>query len=199
MDFFEAVEARRSVRKYKPDPVSRELVMKVLHAANNAPSAVNLQQWEFIVASGERIARLGESYGRAMENVGRVIESAYSKPGNKDLPPREELLNFARVYGGAPLVIAVLTDAADDPAFRKAHLESASAAMENLVLAAAALGLGTCWMTGPLRDETHLRAILGVPDSKEIVAITPLGYPASVPPRKPRKDPDLSRKVTWLD
>ena len=192
MDFFEAVEARRSVRKYKPDPVSRELVMKVLHAANNAPSAVNLQQWEFIVASGERIARLGESYGRAMEN-------AYSHIEVRDLPPREELLNFARVYGGAPLVIAVLTDAADDPAFRKAHLESASAAMENLVLAAAALGLGTCWMTGPLRDETHLRAILGVPDSQEIVAITPLGYPASVPPRKPRKDPDLSRKVTWLD
>ena len=192
MDFFEAVEARRSVRKYKPDPVRRELVMKILHAANDAPSAVNLQQWEFIVAVGDRIARLGESYGNAMEN-------AYAHIDNKDLPPREVLITFAKVYGGAPLVIAVLTEATDDPAFRKAHLESASAAMENLVLAAAALGLGTCWMTGPLRDETRLRAILGVPDSKEIVAITPLGYPASVPPKKPRKDPDLSRIVTWLE
>jgi nitroreductase len=51
------------------------------------------------------------------------------------------------------VVIVVLTDAADAPNFRRANIESASAAMENLLLAATALGLGTCWMTGPLQDE----------------------------------------------
>jgi nitroreductase len=182
MDFFDVIQNRRSVRKYLLGEVSRETVLKILHAANDAPSAMNLQQWEFIVASGERIRQLGKSYEET---------SAY--------PPGSEFRLFAKAYGGAPLVIALVTNATDDPALRKANIESVSAAMENLVLAAAALSLGTCWMTGPLRDERGIRAILGIPDSKEIIALTPLGIPAEVPAKKERKDPDLSEKVTWID
>lgn len=182
MEFFDVIGSRRSVRKYLPEPVSRETVLKILHAANDAPSAMNLQQWEFIVASGERIRQLGKSYEETR---------AY--------PPGSEFRLFAKAYGGAPLVIALVTNATDDPALKKATIESASAAMENLVLAATALRLGTCWMTGPLHDEHGIRDILGIPDSKEIIALTPLGTPAEVPAKKERKDPDLSRKVIWIN
>jgi nitroreductase len=70
--------------------------------------------------------------------------------------------------------------------------------MENLLLAATALGLGTCWMTGPLRDEKTLHRILAIPDDKEIVAVTPLGYPEKFPQAPPRLDPALTQKVRWV-
>ena len=92
------------------------------------------------------------------------------------------------------MVIVVLTDTANTPDFFKANIESASAAMENLLLAATALGLGTCWMTGPLRDEAALRRILSIPDTKEIVAVTPLGFPSGEPAVQPRHDPDLVQR-----
>lgn len=54
-------------------------------------------------------------------------------------------------------------------------------------------------MTGPLDDEQYLREVLSVPDDREIVAISPLGYPMLIPDARPRLDPDLTRKVRWLE
>lgn len=71
--------------------------------------------------------------------------------------------------------------------------------MQNLLLAATALGLGTCWMTGPIRDEKTLRQILAIPDDREIVAVTPLGYPEKIPDAPRRHDPDLANKVRWVE
>jgi nitroreductase len=71
--------------------------------------------------------------------------------------------------------------------------------MQNLLLAAVDAGLGSCWMTGPLRDEAGLRALLDIPASKEIVALTPLGYPAAPPAERPRRDPTLATKVRWVE
>jgi nitroreductase len=195
MDFFDVVNSRRSIRKYKPDQVSRDIVMKILHAANQAPSAMNLQQWEFLVITGERIGKIGESYKKAVEDLIQGSDPSHQT----SLPPANEFIEYARALGGAPMVIVILTEASDQGDMRKAHLESASAAMQNLVLSATAMGLGSCWMTGPLRREHSLRSILGVPDSREIVALTPLGYPAETPPPRARKDPDLSQKVQWLE
>ena len=92
----------------------------------------------------------------------------------------------------------VLARKSSDPNEQKATLEGACAAMENLVLAAADLGLGTCWMTGPLRDEASLRNILSIPVDREIVAVTPLGYPAVTPKQMPRIDPELKEKIRWV-
>jgi len=195
MDVFEAIRTRRAVRRYRHDPVSREDIRTILDAANRAPSAMNRQQWEFIVVTGKKIQELGQSY--------RAIIEEYTK--NWDPSPlrgalsREEFLRFAETYGGAPVVIVVLTDTAATPDFSKANIESASAAMENLLLAATALGLGTCWMTGPLKDEKTLRSILEILGDKEIVAITPLGYPREIPADQPRLDPTLERKVRWVE
>jgi nitroreductase len=188
MDFFEVVYQRRAVRQYKPDPVSEGDILKILTAANYAPSGRNLQQWEFIVVTGEKKKLLGDSYGR----IGEVYTANW-----EDKASREAFIKYARSYGDAPVIIVVLTDASDDSIIRKMNLESASAAMENLLLAARALEMGTCWMTGPLNDEPSLRTILNIPPEKEIVAVTPLGYPVAFPPAPPRIDPDLKTKVRW--
>jgi nitroreductase len=189
MDFFQVIYQRRAVRKYKPDPVSREDILKILDAANYAPSGKNRQQWEFIVVSGEKKRALGDSYA--------IIADAYTAKWEQQ--EREAFIDYARSYGGAPVVVVVLTDASNNDWTRKMNLESASAAMENLVLAARALNLGTCWMTGPLQDEAALRRILGVPENKEIVALTPLGYTEEFPAARPRLDPELKEKVRWLE
>jgi nitroreductase len=195
MEFFEVIKKRRSIRQFKPDSVSREAILKILDAANWAPSAMNLQQWDFIVVSKNRINSLGNNY--------KVIVDDFTKDWEKTpdttILSRDEFLRFAANYGGAPNIIVVLTTKSDDPGYQKAHLESASAAMENMILAATALSLGTCWMTGPLHDEKALRQLLEIADNKEIVAITPLGYPAIVPKPRPRLDPDLAAKVQWLE
>ena len=195
MNVIEAIHRRRAVRQYRPDPVKKEDIHTVLDAANWAPSGMNRQPWEFVVITGKKILEMGESYRRVSEE--------YTK--NWDVSPmrgsltKEEFIRFAETYGSAPVVIVVLTDKDDNPDLRKANLESASAAMENLLLAATELGLGTCWMTGPLRDEKALRGILAIPDEKEIVAITPLGYPQEIPREQPRLDPRLERKVRWVE
>jgi nitroreductase len=194
MEVFEAIHKRRAVRLYRPDPVSRETIMKVLDAANWAPSAMNRQQWEFVVVTGPKILEMADSYWPVVEEYAKNWDSM---PMRGSLS-RDDFIRFAKTYGGAPVVIVVLTDPGETPDFRKANIESASAAMENLLLAATALGLGTCWMTGPLRDEKGVRSILSIPDNKEIVAVTPLGYPESVPGDQPRHDPGLLKKVRWV-
>lgn len=188
MEFFDVVRSRRAVRAYKPDPVDKEDVLKILEAANWAPSGMNKQQWEFLVVTGEKKAELGVSYKIIAEKYTRDWEEA----------AKQNFINYAATYGGAPVVIVVLTEASTVDGIRKMHLQSASAAMENLVLAARALGLGTCWMTGPLQDEKNIRAVLNIPEECEIVCVTPLGYPAEEPEPPARLDPDLSQKVRWL-
>ncbi len=195
MDVFEAIRRRRSIRQYRPDPVRKEDILTVLEAANQAPSAMNRQQWEFIVVTGAKIAEMGESFRHIIEEYTKNRETSRMKGSPVS---REDFIQFAATYGGAPLVIVVLTDTAQNADFRRANLESASAAMENLLLAATALGLGTCWMTGPLNDEKALRQILAIPEDKEIVAVTPLGYPVEVPEAPPRQGPDLTWKVRWV-
>jgi len=195
MELFEAIHARRAVRKYRPDPVPEEEIKMILDAANQAPSAMNLQQWEFVVVTGkETIREMGASYRAIVEEFTRNWDPS---PMRGSLS-REEFIRFAESYGGAPVVIVALTNAADNDDLRRANLESASAATENLLLAATALGLGTCWMTGPLKDEKALRRILTIPDAKELVAVTPLGYPAEIPQAPARVDPDLQQKVRWV-
>ncbi|MDN5348008.1 MAG: hypothetical protein PWP65_1572 [Clostridia bacterium] len=83
-------------------------------------------------------------------------------PGQRSAE-QEEFLQWARTFGGAPVVIVALTEAHGDPQTRKMNLESVCAAFSYLLLAATAEGLGTCWMTGLLRSETLVHKLLGIP------------------------------------
>jgi len=195
MDVLEAIRKRRAVRMYRPAPVSREDILAVLDAANRAPSGLNRQPWEFLVVTGKKVMEMGRSYRSTLDEY----LSHWDKSPMRDFITRDEFIRFAETYGGAPVVIVILIRADNNPNFRKADLESASAAMENLLLAATALGLGTCWMTGPLWDEKTLRRILSIPDDREIVAVTPLGYPEKIPAAPPRIDPSMEQKARWVE
>ncbi len=192
MEYFDLVKTRRSIRRYKSQPVSKEDILKIIDAANWAPSAMNLQPWEFIVVSGEPLEPLARSYKKVVEEFTSALTE------DSEIMSNNEFVKFASHFGGAHAIIVVLTEASDVPNEQKAHLESASAVMENLILAAADLGLGTCWMTGPLRDEPSLRRILDIPPDKELVAVTPLGYPNEVPNPLPRVDAELKEKIKWI-
>lgn len=169
MDFFETIATRYSVRGYKPDPVPDELLEKVLEAARRAPTAANRQPFRLIV----------------VHTKGR----------------EEEL---ARVYGRgwftqAPLVIAVV--AVPGEAWRRMDGKpydevDATIAMDHLVLAATALGLGTCWVAA--FDPAAAREVLGLPDDVEPVAFTPLGWPAKEAATTDRRPLDeLVRHEHW--
>lgn len=190
MDFYEVIHSRRAIRKYKADMVPRETILKILDAANWAPSGKNMQQWEFIIVSGEKKKTLGEMYGRFAE----IYTADW-----KDEAGKASFMQFAASYGGAPIIIVALTEASEHDVIRKMNLESVSAAFQNLLLAACAEGLGTCWMTGPLNDEADIRRILDIPADREIVALTPLGYPDMKAEPPARIDPELKNKLRWVD
>lgn len=142
------------------------------------------------MVTGEKRARLSESYGKIGKNYTADWE---------DRNAAEAFMQYARTYGGAPVIIVVT--AATDPlqGVNKMHLETGCAAMENIMLAATALGLGTCWMTGPLQDEPALREVLEIPADRQIVAVTPLGYPLVWPEPPAFPEPDFTRKIRWAD
>lgn len=190
MDFYEVVYSRRAIRKYKPDMVPRKTLLKIFNAANWAPSGMNMQQWEFIVVAGPKKDQMGESYARFAE----IYTADWEDQARKEM-----FLKFARDFGGSPLLIVALTKASKQDSMRKMHLESVSASFENLLLAACAEGLGSCWMTGPLQDEASIREILDIGDDKEIVALTPLGYPDMSPVAPERVDPELKSKIIWVE
>ncbi|MBE3578261.1 MAG: nitroreductase family protein [Limnochordales bacterium] len=190
MDVFEAIMQRRSVRQYKPDEVSVSDIKKVLEAANWAPSARNTQPWHFIVARGAKKDEFARLYGQIVERG--------MPPAGQRTPDQERRVEWARTLGKAPVLIVALTRRGNDAAGTKASLESTCAALENLMLAATALGLGTCWMTGPLAEEAKLREIFSIGPEWEVVATTPLGYPDGLPNPPARQDPELKQKVTWI-
>jgi nitroreductase len=148
MDVFEAIGSRYSARGYKPDSVSDETLRQVLEAARQAPTAANKQPFRIIVIHTKgREEALSRVYGRAW-------------------------------FLQAPLVLAVI--AVPGEAWRRMDDKpydevDATIAMDHLVLAATALGLGTCWIAA--FDPSAVREVLALPDDVEPIALTPLGYP----------------------
>jgi len=206
MDLDEAIRTRRSVRRYLSRPVPRQLICEVLEAANLAPTATNRQPWEFIVATRSYIDRLEwvfeEAFRERVAGVGeaqmRVAIQGLSLPGEPSGDGLKALGTFYRTLGGAPVLIGVLVPRAPDPWIAKNNVCDAAAAIENLLLAAWARGLGTCWMSGPLKGRYDaIASFLGVPADRELLAIIPLGYPDHRPDRPPKKD--VMSKTRWLD
>jgi nitroreductase len=205
MDVKTAIHTRRSVRRYKSTPVARELILELLEAANLAPSATNRQPWEFVVVHRSHLDRLEDTLKDAFrERVAAVSEEAMRR-AIKDLSlPEEEsgdklkaLGAFYRTLGGAPVAVGVCLPREKDPWVWKNNISDAAAAIENLLLAAWGRGLGTCWMTGPLKGRADMiAAFLEVPQDRELVAIVTLGYPDHQPPMPPKKD--VAQKTRWI-
>lgn len=174
MDVMQAIKERRSIRKYKPDPVSDEAVDTVLEAARWAPSWSNTQCWRFIVV---RDAETKRQLAGALTDLAHGVEN-----------PSAEAIRSAPVVIVACAVLgksgyykgALSTDKGDWFMF------DVALAMQNLTLAAHATGLGTVHVG--LFDAKEMAKILDVPKDIAVVEITPLGYPDETPGVIPRTD-----------
>lgn len=157
----EVIKNRRSVRRFKPDPVPGELLKKVLEAARWAPSAGNVQPWKFFVVTS---------------------------PAKKEALAAAAL--GQRFVAEAPVVVvvcALLRKAAGAYGARGKELyclQDTAAATQNMLLMATALGLGGCWV-GAFREE-EVKKALGLEGDVRPVALVPLGYPQAVPSPPPR-------------
>jgi len=149
MDFLELAEKRRSVRAYKPEEVPEPMIQRVLEAGRLAPSACNKQPWRFIVVRNEMNRRaLGAAYAREWFWKAPVVIVVC-------ILPKEA---WVRSYDG-----------------KNYAMVDGALAMDHMMLAAAEMGLGTCWIGA--FDPAALHEILGLPDGVEVIGMTPLGYP----------------------
>ena len=193
------VQTRRSIRRYTPDPVRPELIERLLTAAIWAPSAHNRQPWRFAtLAAPDTKARLAEAMGDRL----RADRLADGDPN--DAVEADVSRSQARITGAPAVVVACLTladmDQYPDARRRQAEylmaVQSVAMAVQNLLLAAQAEGLGACWMCAPLFCAEAVRESLDLPADWQPQALVTLGWPASkgkVAVRWPAAERSVSR------
>jgi nitroreductase len=180
VDLCEAIKGRRSIRRFKPDPVPKKVLERIFEMAIWAPSGMNLQNWYFVVITGDRKEALVEIASKGYDYIEPVLKEVFAeKPG-----VTKSTKKFFRRLGGAPvLVFAYYAPTKERP---ETSVQSVAAAIQNLCLAAHAEGLGTCWMTGPVHVAQQINEFLGI-DDETLVAVIPIGYPDESPRAPKRK------------
>jgi nitroreductase len=173
VELSEAIRGRRSIRAYKTGKVSQKEIAMLLEAAISAPSAGNIQPWEFIVVRKQEMKR-------------RLAEAAWGQSIIEQVPVvvvvcADENLSAKR-YGDRGRALYCLQDTA--------------AAIQNLLLTAYSLGLGTCWI-GAFKED-RVRVAMKIPAGVKPVAIVPVGHPAVSPsPRKKRPLTNVVHRETF--
>jgi nitroreductase len=169
MDAIEALMTRRSVRKFTPEPVTDEQVNQILCAAMHAPSACNQQPWHFILVNSR-------------ERLDQIA----------DLHP------YAKMCHQAPLAVIVCADVTLETC-RGNWVIDCSAAMENLLLAAHALGLGGVWVgIHPVEERVKdIRKLLGLPSFAVPLCLAAIGHPLEPLPTVDRFKPERIHTNSW--
>jgi nitroreductase len=166
MDVLEAIKGRRSIRAFKSEDVSQEIIEKLIDAAIYAPSAGNIQPWEFIIVRKLNIKK-------------NLVEAASGQSFIEEAPVVIVVCanenRSSQGYGARGKTLYCVQDTA--------------AAMQNILLFAYSLGLGTCWI-GAFREE-EVKEILKIPFGIRPVAIIPVGYPAEFPSPRSRRPINL--------
>ena len=174
---FEAMFSQRQITRFKPDPVPREAIKKIIEAAIKAPSGGNTQPWHFVaITNPGLISRIGEIYKELWLGARR----SQAEPGETTVYRAARYL--ANHMPEVPAMILICADHSANytpgqPIERGRHASSIWLAIQNLFLAARALGLGTRLTTTHIRREQEIKDMLVIPDYVETVALTPIGYP----------------------
>jgi nitroreductase len=177
MELMEAIEGRRSIRRYKSQPVDDKTLEIVLEAARQAPSWANTQCWRFIVVRDSKLKnKLADT----------AVEVTTDKPNRGAEAMR--ITPIAIVACAEMRKAGYSTKEPRGPVTDKGdwYMYDVALAMHNLTLAAHGLGLGTVHIGA--FDAVKVAEILGVPEGYAVVAITPLGYPDEEPKARPRKE-----------
>lgn len=192
MDFFEVIEARKSIRKFKPDPIPQEVLDKILLSATLAPSGKNKQPWHFYVVRGEKRAEMVSEMQKGMDR----LESQGINTGSARYS--------IRVLAQAPVTIFVFNPTGKHPLKERDTLEiysdvveiqSVGAAIEHMLLAATELGLGSLWICDVFFGYEELCAWLGA--RGQMIAAVSLGYTDQSPRLRPRKS--VQDATTYID
>ena len=201
-DLHDLMRSRRSVRRFRPDVPERATIESILACAITAPSASNKQPWRFlIVENRSTIDRMAAAVRTAVDRVADAVEPQFEAAFRAygDYFTRFERAPLVIVALFQPLtLLTTLTGPrlADDDRCsvqaleRDSGLIGTSMAMQNLLLAAHAAGLGASGMTGPLVAADSLREILRIPLTWHIAALVPIGYPDEEPVPTDRKSVD---------
>ena len=195
----EVIKNRRSIRKYKPDPIPREKIDLLIEAARWAPSGENAQPWRFVIVEDkEMINAMGKVAGMAdrRQFSAEFAAGETEKRLKKIKDPKKRQKIMEKLTGGhvssflenAPLVIIACgrKDVWDLP-------YDCSAAIENILIMAVAAGLGTCWVESPVmdvRDEEKIKAMLQIPKGFKVLTAISVGYPDEAPKPRPRLSRD---------
>jgi nitroreductase len=217
MDLIETIDGRRSIRAFRNDPISREIIEKILNLVIKAPSAINLQPWEFIVVMDEEKDRLSRKLIKSYRekqiscSPGNVkpLADTFSKRGLASVELMTPSLakmgqEFNRFinegscnFYGAPTAIILCLD----NAFSKARLVDVGIAVGYFVLVAQSLELGTCTIGLINAYEEEIKEVLNIPENKDVVIGIALGYPDLKSPANEFKTPrdSLDSFVRWFD
>ncbi|MBC7397225.1 MAG: nitroreductase family protein [Bdellovibrionales bacterium] len=196
LEFYRLLHARRSIRKFKPTPLPRELVEKILAAGLEAPSGKNRQNWRFYVLTGEKRNQYLKLSQKSWLGIKDVLEKRL-KPSLYQFTER-----FFYTLGDAPVVILCYSYNDEEERYHTS-IGSVYMAVENMNLAAVAEGLGACTMGAPLEIAKEVGEFLGLtalPDYQcgklELLCALVLGYPDHEPPKAPRQRDD---RTHWLE
>lgn len=174
-DLFGAIHTQRAVRDFRPDPVPDEMVREVLDAAIRAPSGGNVQGWSFLVLKDPEVrGKVAAIYKRAWDEGGGARLS--NDPDRSRARVYSTATYLAEHMAEVPvLVLACVRRGRSAPSFGLGS--SIYPAVQNLMLAARGLGLGTVITTVHKVHDGEVKELLGIPEDVETAALIPLGYP----------------------
>jgi nitroreductase len=196
---FEAIHTARALRRLKPDPVPEEIITRVLDAAIRAPSAGNAQNWAFVVVRDpEQRRKLGVIY-RKGSDIASAFYAARGRPPHLTEEQFQQMMGSGAYLwehmGDAPVILVPCLTVRELPprealpAEFQDHYEnerryqerirgsSIYPAIQNIILACRALGLGTTITTNHIRCEDEVKAVLGLPPHVDTFALMPIGFP----------------------
>ena len=185
MEAIEAIFTRYSCDTVRPDPVPREMLERLLAAAVQAPNHYHVRPWRFVVIQGSARERLGDLLVELlMEEHPNAPQATIEKERAKPLR--------------SPVIIAVGVESSTDPrALQTENICAAAAAVENLLLAAHAFGLGAKWRTGTPAANPRVKTFLGLDPDQPLIGFIYVGLPDKEPPAIER--PSYADRTTWME
>jgi len=187
IEIFSVIRERRSVRNYTDREVPDEALRAIIAAGIQAPTALGLQPWQFVVVRDRELMQRASDYCKPIlvEKIGEE-----SRPGTEEFLAALRNLEF-NIFYNAPVLVLVL--GAREVV---SSVLDCTLCAENMMLAAWALGIGSCWIGSAalIEQNPDLLAALKVPGDHQIVAPLIFGYPAPLSPKPVRREP----RITWI-
>ena len=188
MDAITAINQRTSVRRFRPEPVSREIIERLLECAVRAPNHKLTQPWRFAVLTGAARDRFAEL------RAGHRLKRFNNPLAAEALTAAETVRRQTRE---TPAFVVVMSAVNPDEITREEDYAASMMAVTNLMIAAESLGLGTYLKTGGIMRDPELLELGRVPEGFRVVAIVSLGYPAEV--ESPRRRKPAAELTEWLE